>query len=267
MPVSMRGVDGMGRLALLCLSFLMSMQGAAWGFSPDVRDSGDAAAPCLCGEEFGASLSYLGTLVFTAPGRPPVGKITQIEIVPDLRGKESEAEWAFETYIIRVTTTEGRTVDHPITAAYGDFLVAVPEKLFGKKRDYIVLLRAIGKGTGVNTRVLEVWQLREGKLHLVYQRTVADYVRIFPTEQWAYCVKIAIIPNADPVKSDAGIDLVLRQDPFGRSFYPRDRNGELLPKYLCIALDAGAIKEFPGETCYTAFWKRNNPSEKNAQPK
>lgn len=256
----------MGRIATLCVSFLLGIHQAVWGFSPVFQDVQDADVPCLC-DQLGASLFYLGSLVFTAPGRHPVGKIVQIEVVPDLRGMKSEAEWAFEAYLIRVTMAEGRTIDHPFTAAYGDFLVSVPEKLFGKKRDYIVLLRATGKGTGINTRVLEIWKPAGGKLQLVYKRVVADYIRIFPTEQWAYCVRLAPIPNVDFLKSDAGIELVLRQDPFGPSFYPRDRNGGLLPRYLCIAADGGRLREFPGETCYTAFWRRNSPSEKSAEPK
>ena len=248
----------MNRIASVCLTFFISVHSAIAGPNLNQGNIPEPGWGCQC-DQFGAALSYLGSLVFTAPSRRPVGRISEIKVLPDIGGDEPSSFWSYETYLLRVETGGGHVFTHPFKAAYGDFLVAVPEKLFGKRREYIVLVRATGKGTGVNTRVLEVWRLGDEGLRLVYHRTVADYVRIFPTEQWAYCAKLALIPTVDPLRADAGIELVLRQDPFGLSFYPKDRKGNLLPRYLCVAVAGDQLKEFPGETCYTAFWRKNLP--------
>lgn len=207
------------------------------------------------------SQPYLGSFVYTIPGMKPFGTIAKIEILADVGTHEKVKTWSYEDYLMRVTTIDGNKFDHQFKAMYGYFDFVVPEKLFGRDREFIVLTRQTAKGTGVNTRVLEIWHVSARGLKLVYRRTIADYVTIFPTVQWEYCFRVTAIPDSDPLRADAGIELVLSNNPFEPSFYPKDRDGGLLPKYWCIAFDEGTIKEFPGETCYTAFWARRIPKE------
>lgn len=200
-------------------------------------------------------LHSLGRLVLTAPFRKP-GPIAQVEVQPYIT--DPSRGWWYENYLLVVTDGAGRIITHPFYAAYGYFSLSVPFRLFGKTESHIVLTRQIGKGTGINTAVLEVFRVADGKLVKVYERLIADVVKIYPTQQWEYRVSFAPIP--DPNESwpdlDRGIEMRLQAEYVSdMDYYPKDAEGNVLPRVICVASVDGQIVERLGQTCYTAFWR------------
>ena len=201
-------------------------------------------------------LTFLGTLEFSSPGHIHPN-IQRVAVAPD-EANDIEGGWFYEDYLLLVTNHDGDVIAHPFYAAYGNFLVSVPFRLFGKIDKYIVLVRQTGKGTGIHTTLLEIFTVNKRSMKRIYQRKVADSISIWG-DKWFYRIRLAAIPGTAsfPTDLDRGLELKLVVDPVGRDLHEpwdgKDVDGKALPKIICIAGKKGAITEVEGQSCDTAF--------------